>query len=178
MTIQRLYIDTGAQTAADFNSQVNLPVLGLDAVNSFVDYMSALTGGNQMANLTFNVAMVKATGTFTFVSVIATDVLSINGVDFTCVASGATGNQFNVGGTDTLTAVAAAAAINASASALVSGQAGVVATSALGVVTLTAKQPGTAGNTITISTPDTTITPSGARLTGGTDGTAYSIPLS
>ncbi len=176
MTIQRLYIDTDL-TADGFKSQCDLAPLGLPALNNFINYMVALSGGNQMAGLTFNVAMVKATGTFIFASVIATDVIAINGVDFTCVASGATGNQFNVGMTDTATAANAVIAINASATALASGQAGVVATSSVATITLTAKQPGVSGNAITITTPDVTITPSGARLTGGTDGTTYSVPM-
>ncbi len=176
MTIQRLYIDTDL-TVDGFNSQCDLAPLALPALNNFINYMAALSGGNQMAGLTFNVGMVKATGTFTFASVIATDVLAINGVSFTCVANSATGNQFNVGLSDTLTAAAAVVAINASATALASGQAGVVATSDGAIVTVTAKQPGVSGNAITITTPDTTITPSGARLTGGTDGTTYSVPM-
>lgn len=108
---------------------------------------------------------VQASGTFTFASVIATNSFVINGVTFTCVASGATGNQFNVGGTDTLTAVAAAAAVNASVTALVSGY--VTASSALGVVTITSSNYGIYGNQVTISSPSGTITASGARLASG-----------
>lgn len=180
MAIMKVSFDTGsANPVAGLQSQCNLSMGGLDAVNNFIDYVGGVVGGNGVpgASVQFESGMIKASGIFTFVSVIATDVLAINGVDFTCVASGATGNQFNVGGSDTLTAAAAAAAINASASALVSGDAGVVATSALGVVTVTAITPGVTGNAITITTPDTTITPSGARLTGGSDGTVTTVAL-
>lgn len=113
-----------------------------------------------------------ATGTFTLDTVIATDAVSINGVTFTCVASGATGNQFNVGASDTDTATALAAAINASSSALVSEH--VTASSSAAVVTITALYGGTPGNAITIASADGTITASGARLTGGADGTEAS----
>jgi phage tail sheath gpL-like len=108
---------------------------------------------------------VAASGTFTLASVIATDAISINGVTFTCVASGATGNQFNVGVSDTATAANLAAAINASVTALVSGY--VTASAAATVVTVSAAIPGILGNAITIASADATITASGARLTGG-----------
>lgn len=126
----------------------------------------AITGAIEMESGT---ALAKATGTFTLATVIATDVILINGVTLTCVASGATNNQFNVGASDTLTAAAMAAAINASTSALVNEH--VTASAAGAVVTITAKEFGDEGNAITISSPDSTITASGARLTGGEDAT-------
>jgi phage tail sheath gpL-like len=73
-----------------------------------------------------------------------------------------------VGTDDDETAANLAAAINASATALVAKH--VVATSAAAVVTITAKQGGHSGNAITISSPDTTITASEARLEDGDDG--------
>lgn len=115
-----------------------------------------------------------ASGTFTLNTVIATDAISINGVTFTCVASGATGNQFNVGADDDETAENMAAAINASATALVSTQ--VTASASAAVVTITAKIKGYAGNAVTIASADATITASGARLTGGApDPTAITL---
>lgn len=108
---------------------------------------------------------VAASGTFTLDTVIATDAISINGVTFTCVASGATGNQFNVGADDDETAENLAAAINASVTALVAGY--VTASSAAEVVTVTAVETGLSGNAITIASADATIVASGARLTGG-----------
>lgn len=180
MTITKVTYDTGTSNSlASFQSQCDLSMGGLDAMNNFIDYNGGLVGGNGIpgALVGFEVGMVKATGTLTLTSVVATNTFAINGVTFTAVASGATGNQFNVGVSDTLTAVNAAAAINASASALVSGNAGVVATSALGVVTVTAKVPGVTGNAITL-TGGTNIAASGARLTGGSDGTVTTIDLS
>lgn len=50
----------------------------------------------------------------TLAGVIANDTVVINGRTFTCVASGATGNQFNVGGTDIVTATNLAASVIAS----------------------------------------------------------------
>lgn len=131
--------------------------------------LGELASGCTRGSVLVDQATTYATGTFTLASVIATDAVSINGTTFTCVASGATGNQFNLGGTDILTAAALAAAINASATALVNEH--VTATSSGAVVTVTAAYPGTPGNAITIASADGTITASGARLTGGADGT-------
>lgn len=86
-------------------------------------------------------------------------------------ASGAVGGT--VGGTlvtvtasggDTATAAALAAAINADATV----KTFVTATSALGVVTVTAISPGTMGNSMSLVASGTGVSASGARLTGGT----------
>lgn len=66
---------------------------------------------------------------------------------------------------DTAAAAAVAASINASEDALVAGV--VTASSALGVVTVTADDFGTSGNGITLAASGTGATASGARLTGG-----------
>lgn len=121
---------------------------------------------------------VQASGTFTFSAVAsADDTVIINGVTFTAKASGATGNQFNIGADATASAANLAAAINASVTALVSGY--VTASSALGVCTVTAVPYGIAGNTITIAEgvdAGSVITVSGARLTGGAaDSSAQTI---
>lgn len=60
-------------------------------------------------------------GVAAFSSVVATNKVTINGHDFTAVASGASGDQFNVGVSDTATAANAAAAINASTTSGVAG---------------------------------------------------------
>ncbi|GAC1606491.1 MAG: hypothetical protein NVS3B3_06770 [Aquirhabdus sp.] len=132
-------------------------------------YFAALEGG--VRNGKFDVVVngdssVAASGTLTFSSAgVATDTASINGVVFTAVASGATGNQWNVGATATISAANLASAINASATALVSGQ--VTAVAASGVITLTAIAKGVTGNAITIAGGQADIVASGARLTGG-----------
>jgi len=118
---------------------------------------------------------VAAAGTLTLALVVATDTCIINGVTFTCVVSGAAGNQFNVGGTDTISATNLRAAINASVTAGVAGL--VTATSATTVVTVTASTTGTAGNGYTL-TGNAHITASGARLTAGAADTATSNTFS
>lgn len=132
-------------------------------------YFGALEGG--VRNGKFDVVVngnssVAASGTLTFSGAgVATDTASINGVVFTAVASGAVGNQWNVGASATLSAAALAASITASATALVSGQ--VTAVAASGVITLAAIAKGVTGNAITIIGGQADIVASGARLTGG-----------
>lgn len=98
----------------------------------------------------------KASGTATVASGAGTETITINGVAITATWTTSDAN----------TASLLAAAVNASANALVAGV--VTATSALGVVTITAVQPGSTGNAITLAASGTGMTPSGARLTGGT----------
>lgn len=135
------------------------------AGNRIMGYLRSLMGGIRSAKLRVAVNVASATGTITLSSHVATDTVTINGTTFTCVASGATGNQYNVGGSDTLTAAALAAAINASASMTDY----VTATSAGAIVTITASRAGKLGNAITIAI-SAHGTASGARLTGGDNG--------
>lgn len=134
-----------------------------------MNLLSGIDCGSESGKVELNYNSVAASGTLTLASVIATDVCTVNGQAFTCVASGATTNQFNVGATDTDTAVNLAAAINASNNTAVTGH--VTATSAGAVVTVEAQVPGLEGNAVTLATSDATITVSGATLAGGTEGT-------
>ena len=111
-----------------------------------------------------------ATGTLTLDTVIATDACAVNGVTYTFQAGDATSyGQVKLGASDTLSAAALAAAINAYENSIDNDYSpDVVATSDAAVVTITAVVEGTAGNAITITAADATITPSGATLAGGT----------
>lgn len=148
------------------------------AVQSVSEYVQSVITGNQYSDgsvpPTVNVSVkenaTRASGTFILDTVIATDAISINGVTFTAVASGATGNQFNIGVTDLLTATSLAAAINASATALVNQQVTAAVTTSIATpatVTVYSKNYGVFGNSVTIASADATITASGARLTSG-----------
>jgi len=96
-----------------------------------------------------------AAGTVTLATASGTVGATINGVAITVTYATSDAN----------TAALLAAAINASANALVKDI--VSATSALGVVTITSTVAGVAGNTITLAASGTGATASGARLTGG-----------
>lgn len=91
--------------------------------------------------------VVTSSGTVTLSSIAAADTVTIGKTVFTGSDTPATSVQFLTGTTDTLSAVSLAAKINAHA------QAGkiVSATSALGVVTLTALIPGLIGNEIALA---------------------------
>lgn len=120
-----------------------------------------ISGGSAAAapdmQLVQNGVAVKHMGVAVLATVVATNVITINGVTFTCVASGATGNQFNVGGSDTLSATAAAAAINASTTA---GIAGVVTAKSYGTLLVISSS---LNGTVAWSATNTfTLTPSAA----------------
>lgn len=116
---------------------------------------------------------VPATGTITFsANPAADDTVTVNGTTFTAKASGATGNQFNIGADVTATALALKNVLNAS---VVSGVALATYTSALGVVTVTYDTVGTAGNSFTLTKVGTNIAVSGATLAGGSSTGAMTL---
>jgi len=119
-------------------------------LNRLSDYLGALASGNVSGVSGTNKCIVggftNAYGTITLASTgpVATNTFSLNSVTFTARASGATGNEYNLGGSLAATATNIANAINASTSDKISG---VVTASASGaVVTITANAPGKLGN--------------------------------
>jgi hypothetical protein len=106
-----------------------------------------------------------ASGTITMATASGTVGAIINGV--TVSVTWAT--------SDAASSTALAAAINASANALV---APFVTASAVGAVTtITAKNKGSQGNAVTLAATGTNVTASGARLTGGVDGTPNTVTV-
>lgn len=92
---------------------------------------------------------------------VATDTITIGGVVFTAIASGATGNQFNIGADTTITATNLTSVLNANAtiSALYT------ATSSTNIITLTEKVSG-GGNTPAVATyTGTVVVSSGTAIT-------------
>ena len=111
-------------------------------------YLRAIAGGILSSTISVAQNALQATGLVTFTGApTADETITIGNVVFTAKASGATGNEFNIGGSVTITAANLVTAINASASL-----AGIVtATSLVGVVTLTSVVPGLIGNAISLS---------------------------
>lgn len=129
-------------------------------------FFDALTAGFKRGNLRIAAGdAVRASGTITFSSFAADDVVTVNGVTFTAKVSPAGAQQFALGASDAIAAANLTAKINASALALVTGVVTAANTSS-GVTTLTAVQPGLTGNCITIAI-SARGSVSGARLTGG-----------
>lgn len=105
-----------------------------------------------------------AIGTLTLLSAIATDIAIVNGLTYTAVAGvPANFTEFSIDTSDTAAAASLAAAINGDTRPGVTvPTAVVVATSAVGVVTIAVDGP--IGNLVDISSPDATITASAATL--------------
>lgn len=137
---------------------------GNQAVQLVIGLLKALVSGTKKGTaLTINAgtattALASATGTVTLSGASGTVGATINGVSVTVAYATS----------DTVTAAALATAINASSNALVKYL--VAATSAAGVVTIYALQPGITGNCITLAASGTGATASGTRLTGGAGG--------
>lgn len=127
--------------------------LGRHAASGMLDQMT----------MTYDDTPLAASGTWTTASGSGSQTCTINGVVFTSVWATS----------DTVAAAAMAALINASVSALVSGL--VTATAALGVVTITTTRLGVFGNAVTLAASGTGATASGARLTGGSNGTTTTM---
>lgn len=156
-----------------------LAKLGLDATNNVLDvqYLQELLpeviNGTQLAYAKVSANLVQATGTITFSSLAADDTVTVNGNIFTAKVSPSGANQFALGADDTAAAANFAAKINASALAKIVSV--LTATSALGVVTLTAVQPGLEGNCNTTAISAHGSVSGSGRLASGTDGTQVAI---
>lgn len=160
MALFNLFVNSGRLRAPMHNN----PGRGVIA-DRFIEFGRQLASGmlDQMT-VTEDDTPVLASGTYTLSSSSGVLTATINGV---AIATG------SLAGTDTANAVVLAAAINASANALIAGI--VTATSALGVVTVTAARGGLAGNTVTTTASGTGNTANQARLTGGTNGTSTTV---
>jgi hypothetical protein len=116
---------------------------------------------------------VRASGTITidYSKIAADDTVVIAGTTFTCKASGANGTtQFNKATSATVTAANLVTAINANTTT----SKYIYAESNAGVVTVTCKQAGTIGNTLTLAKTENVtdaITLSAAAFASGTNGT-------
>lgn len=130
----------------------------LSRAASFLEALGAGMRVGSVAVLTNNGNAAAATGEVEFDGTSGTTTVTINGVAFS-----------QTSGTDAERAAAAAAAINASANALIDGV--VTATDSNGVLTILADVKGKSGNWITLAASGTGVTASGNRLTGGSEAT-------
>lgn len=172
MALHRLVINTNLTATQD---AANMRLNGTGSytnVARLVDWLRGFVIGNRTGNMLIKVGAVQATGLVTFTGApTADETVTIGNVVFTAKDSGATGNQFNIGGSVTATALNLATAINASAN--LTGK--ITASPNLGVVTLTSVVPGLIGNALALSESmsNTTVT----AFASGTDGTAYNMTL-
>tara|TARA_R110002126_G_scaffold64691_2_gene165609 strand:- start:96 stop:635 length:540 start_codon:yes stop_codon:yes gene_type:complete len=163
LTIQ---ITTEKVDTADFKK----PGQDRENLNRISNYINSIATGRRQAHVDVSnslAAPVAAAGTFTLVSAIATDVAVIGTITMTATSTPTTDLHWEIDGADdTADALSLATAINANPTL----SEFVVATVAAGVVTVTAHQKGVLGNQVSISSVDSTITASGAFLTGGLGG--------
>lgn len=180
MAFHTLRLSLSGVDATNFADKVRLSTGSKrTSLMRFAKFLQGIAMGFNPGTALFRSGPVQATATLTFASTgpANNEAFTVCGTTFTAKTSGATGNQWNRSDTVATSAANLAAAINASATAKVTGA--VTASSALGVVTFTANDPGTVGNGIEIAVgtlANTTLSSGG--FTGGTNGTSTSLDLS
>lgn len=139
--------------------------------NGLGNYMSAMAGDPYIGSMRMITGAVQASAAETFTGrPTADETITIANVVLTAKDSGANGTtQFNTSAAIGTTAASLAACINANTTL----NKIVVATSALGVTTITAINPGTVGNGLQAS--ETLSNATLAQFTGGVNGTIYTF---
>lgn len=155
---------------ADILSSKRNDAEGIEALREICNALDAYTTGCAKGVVSVQSSAdnpVKASGTLTLDTVIATDVFVIGATTFTGTDTPTTILHFDTSlATDTLIAADAARVVNAHATA----NKIVTASSSGAVLTITANVPGPVGNFINISSVDSTITASAATLASGAGG--------
>lgn len=144
-------------------------------------YKVLTSNGDAPAGL---VAAVRASGTLTASTVIATDRADVDGKEYTFQASPSVNGDVDLGGSDVESMSNLAHAVNSTPNAgsstydpaTTGGNRRVLAVADGSVLTVFAQTlDASIGNTIPIASPDVTITASGATLASGVDGTDYFV---
>lgn len=153
MAIQtNIQVTHGKETIGTIESillkQASKPI---EMANALVKFFNSLAGKDRSGEVIAQVNSgdaVAASSTITFSSMAASDTVTVGTQTFTCESSGATGhNQFNKGGTDTLSAAAFVAVFNGNPTV----NQYLVASNAAAVITITCLIPGDIGNNIPTS---------------------------
>ena len=161
VTIATEKVDTTTFLKAGQNSE------NLKRISSYINQIAYGTKAASVDISDSSSAPVAASGTFTLGSAIATDAVTIGQETFTASSTPSGENEWEIDGADdTADAASLAAAINAHST--IGEQ--ITATSALGVVTITATAKGSWANQVPFSSADATITASASFLAGGTGG--------
>lgn len=157
------------QQVANLSKDVSAQHTGL---RELINLLEGMEQGayNGVVNVKLGAVAASLAGTFSGAPS-ADDTITLNGVVFTAKASGATGNQFNIGANVTATALNFLTAVNASATAGVKDV--IFVSQVAGVVTVIAQQAGKIGNAIIVAESCTNFAFAGAAtvLAGGTQQT-------
>lgn len=166
-SITNIQLSTPLSTA-QLTSLVNFAGGKHNFSDTFGNFVRGNGGGLFSATYTSEVGAVQSIGKLTFTGApTAGSTFIVGNVTFTAETSGASGNQFNIGSTVTITALNVRNAVNASTNT----NSFITATSTAGTVTFTANTAGAIGNGIQLST--TTGNSTATAFTGGTNGTVY-----
>lgn len=152
-------------TGINFNGTTNLNGVASAINDVLTGGVCTWTGSEFVITSDTTGAGVDASGTITFTGTgTAADTVTVNGISIELVASGATGNEINIGGTAAATAGNLWTFLNGSSNASID-----VASYSLNgaVITVTYKTVGTGGNAFTLTKSSTAISLSASTLTGG-----------
>lgn len=171
MTITRIVL-SDTLTAAQFVDKTRLFALERPATVGLATHIHSIAAGVNSGLITVQVGATQATATVTFTGApTADETLSVANVVLTAKASGATGPEFNIGGSTTITATNLTACINS-----LPALSGIVtATSELGVVTITSVVPGKVGSAIQLSEALSNTTAAG--FSASVDGSQFVLDL-
>lgn len=160
-----------SSTTMSHELQINVPANQFD-VEALDKLIGSMIDGAQLSYTKLSTGSIQATATITSTgSAVNNETMLLANVTLTAKTSGAVAanGEFNISGTVATQAANIAAAINA-----VPGLSGICqATSTLGVVTVTAVQPGKSGNGLQISEALTNVTVT--QFASGSDGSQVAV---
>lgn len=162
-------VEAGGTVAVPLKNDPGVRELIESAVGGAFANPTASGAGGNPSGFAFVTTGTKASGTITIATnPTASHTVTINGVLITFVASGATGNQVNIGAAasntgDNLRAFLSAQTTNTSLNVATYGGTGAS-------VTVKYNTTGTTGNSFTLVSGQASVTVSGATLTGGVNG--------
>lgn len=172
MSKQLILIDTEL-SADQFKSVCPMAAGPIEALQSLENYIAALEGGNQSADVSAKVGAVSAVASF-IVSAggsTAAQAMTLLNVTLTAIASNPGQNQFVPSATAATQATNMVNAINASADL----SSKVLATQVGGQVFIMAKIPGAMSNGLQIALGNLANVGTLVAFAGGSDGTAYQL---